>query len=114
LQNPQISWSIFLDFLDFTTLVNFVALAKLLEKDRTRGKGRTAGKESSCPRPAPIHELSVPSVVRTIAGVGRLPGCASPQLLHACPSARRGELKKGLDFLATTKTISVLPTFCSY
>jgi len=43
-----------------------------------------------------------------------LPDCAPSQLLHPCSLAEHGRLEKVLDFLATTKSISVLSTFFSY
>ena len=43
-----------------------------------------------------------------LASLGWLPGCGPSQLLHICLLAKHGKLKKVLDFLATTKTISVI------
>jgi len=49
-----------------------------------------------------------------LASLGWLPGSAPSQLLHTCPLAEHGKLKKVLDFLATTKNTSILATVFSY
>ena len=56
-----------------------------------------------------------------IVQLGCLPGCAPSQLLHTCWLAEYGRLEKVLEFLATTKTISVInillilnPKYSSY
>jgi len=43
-----------------------------------------------------------------LASLGSLPGCAPSQLPHNCSLAEYGRLEKGLDFLATTRNISVI------
>jgi len=44
----------------------------------------------------------------SIGQLGSLSGCAPSQLLHTCSLAEREEVEKVLDFLATTKNISVI------
>ena len=48
-----------------------------------------------------------------LASLGSLPGDDPSQLLHTCSLPEYGKPLKVLDFLATTKNISVLSTFIS-
>jgi len=54
--------------------------------------------------------LSTMSLVRNISTgqLGYQSGCVPSQLLHTCSLAEHGELKEVLDFLATTKNITVI------
>jgi len=60
-------------------------------------------------RPTPVYKLSMMSMVWNISigRLGYLPGYAPSQLLHTCSLAEHGRPEKVLDFLATTKNISV-------
>jgi len=68
------------------------------------------------PLPVLIYKISMMSKVWNISigHLGLLPGHTPSQLLHTCPLAKHGKLKKVLDFLATAENISVLSTFLSY
>jgi len=65
------------------------------------------------PQPAPIYRLSMTSLVWNISPgqLGCLSDYAPSQLLHTCSLTKHGRLKNVLDFLTTTKNISVLSTF---
>ena len=43
-----------------------------------------------------------------LASLGWLPGYSLSQLLHTCSLAQHGALEKAIDFLTTTKNISVI------
>ena len=67
-------------------------------------------KKLPAPWPTSIHKPSVTSLVWNIS-IGQLvylSCCASSQLLHTCLLAEYEKLEKVLDFIAATKTISVI------
>ena len=57
------------------------------------------------PRPAPVHKLSMTSMLRTsfIVQLVYLSGCAPFHLLHTCSLAEYEKLEKVLDFIATSE-----------
>jgi len=82
-------------------------------KSQTREDSNSQKREEKsipAPSPTPIHKLSVMSMVWNISigHLGYLSGCAPPQPLHTCSSAESEKLEKALDFIATTKNISVI------
>jgi len=62
------------------------------------------------PRPTPIHELSMTSMVGyfSIGQLSYLPGYAPSQLLRTCSLAESKKLEEVLNFITTTKNISVI------
>jgi len=106
---------------DLTKLANLAELAKLTEmgpnlqkslnsqkKTKLREKFKPTEKRIPAPQPTPISKLTVTSMVWNISTgqLGCLHGYGPFQLLHTCSLAESG--KAVLDFLATTKNISVI------
>jgi len=76
--------------------------------ERIRTHRKEKSREASCPRPTPIHKLSLMPMVWNIA-IGQ-PGLAA--WLYSLPAPARWlnvrNWKKILDFIATAKSISVI------
>jgi len=106
LWNPEIA-----DFLNFTKLLKKTELVENVELPDQRGfELRETREEVPAPWPAPIHKLSMMSVVRnmSVGQLGWLSGYAPSQLLHTCCLAEYGKPEKALNFLATTENIGVI------
>ena len=85
-------------------------------KARTQEKGSNSGKRVFSPWPTFIYKMSMMSMVWNIS-IGQLGLavrlCSLPTLAHLLIS-QTWKSKKVLDFLATTKNISLLSVCCSY
>jgi len=107
----QQSWNP--EIMNFAKLLKKAKLPEKFELLAKRGFELMEKREKRkipAPWPTPINKLSVTSMVWNIS-IGQLSyqsGSAPSQLLHTCSLAEHGRLEKVLDFLATTRTISIL------
>jgi len=97
------------DFVNFMKLMEKTELPDKFKLPAKRGfqltEKRIKKKFLPPPPPARPHSETEHAVYDTELG---LPGCAPSQLLHTCLLAEYGRLEKVLDFVATTKIISVV------
>jgi len=90
--------------------------ATIVDFAKVTEKSPNSRKRVPAPLPTPAYILNVTSTVWNIS-IGQ-PGCLSghapTQLPHTCSLAECEKLEKVLEFIVTTKTISVLSTFFLY
>jgi len=101
------------NFANFTNVARLMKKIKLSEKFELPDKRgfeltETREKDSFLPPGQPPFLNCLRYGIFPLASLGCLPGCAPSQLLHPCSSAEYEKLEKVLDFLATTKNISVI------